>query len=450
MDAANRMRTDSFRTPITLAGRHVRLVPLDASHGGPLGPIWSNPEVHRYLIGLVPRSEGSDLRRLIDLLLSRQRSGTDLAFTTVLASGGRPIGMTRYLNIDRKNDAVEIGGTWLDPLYWRSAVNTESKLLLLTHAFEREGAHRVCLQTDLRNERSQRAIARLGAEREAVLRDDRRLTDDGYRSSVFFSILSPEWSGVKRSLERMLDRPWAPPQAQLPVSPGTASGSPPAVRPTEEVGVLPPTSFRPPVTLRGRYVELVPLERGHIPSLVRAGGDPEIWQLLRIGPGRTVSEMTALVDWILSDQELGTVLAFVVLALPSRTPVGMFRFLDIDRWNRKVEGGTWLNPAVWRSPVNTELKFLALSYAFEREGVHRVQFRTDSRNARSQAAIERLGAVPEGIHREHLLLADGYHRTSLVYSILESGWPSVRQGLEEKLARPWTSRELSETPAVQA
>lgn len=444
------MHVDSFRAPITLAGRHVRLVPLDPSHSGPLGPVWANPEVHRYLIGLLPRADGSDLRQLIDLLLSRQESGTDLAFTTLRVSDARPIGMTRYLNIDRKNDAVEIGGTWLDPECWRTPVNTESKLLLLSHAFEHERAHRVCLQTDLRNERSQRAIARLGAEREAVLREDRRLTDDGYRTSVFFSILKSEWPGVKHSLEQMLATPWTPESTRHtgPLDTGATTGF--ARNGREEVGVLPASSFRPPVVLRGQYVELVPLDRSHIPALARAGGDPEIWQLLRIGPGRNESEMTALVDWILGDQEAGTVLAFVVLALPSRTPVGMFRFLDIDRWNRKVEGGTWLHPGVWRSPVNSELKYLALSYAFEREGVHRVQFRTDSRNVRSQRAIERLGAVSEGVHREHIVLADGFRRSSLVYSILEKEWPSIKRQLEEKLAQPWTGGDLASLLTAKA
>jgi N-acetyltransferase len=197
------------------------------------------------------------------------------------------------------------------------------------------------------------------------------------------------------------------------------------------------TGFRPPVTLRGRHVELVPLERSQIPGLARAGQDPAVWQFLRIGPGRTEAEMTAFVDEMLGLQSAGSILPFTVLGLSDRVPVGFFRYLDIDRENRSVESGTWLTPSVWRTPVNTEVKYLALEYAFETEEYHRVQLRTDLRNERSQKAIERLGGVREGVHREHFRRPDGTYRTSIVYSILASEWPGVKHRLEEKLARPW-------------
>ena len=197
--------------------------------------------------------------------------------------------------------------------------------------------------------------------------------------------------------------------------------------------------FRPPVTIGGRYASLVPLTRAHIPALARAGRDPAIWRWLRIGPGRNESEMTALVEEQLAAQTEGSVLAFTVLALPERVPSGIFRFLDIDRANRAVEFGTWIDSSRWRTPLNTEVKYLGFRHAFETERFHRVQLRTDSRNERSQRAIERLGAVKEGVHREHLRLRDGYYRTSLVYSVLASEWPAVRARLEEKLARPWPS-----------
>lgn len=197
------------------------------------------------------------------------------------------------------------------------------------------------------------------------------------------------------------------------------------------------SGFRPPVTLRGRYVELVPLDRAQVPALARAGRDPEVWRLLRIGPGRTEAEMARLVDELFAAQSAGSVLPFAVLDRTGRA-LGMFRYLDIDRTNRSVELGTWLDPAVWRTPVNTEVKYLGLRHAFETERVHRVQLRTDSRNTRSQAAIERLGAVREGLHREHLHLSDGSYRTSIVYSILEAEWPTVRRDLETKLSRPWS------------
>ena len=129
-----------------------------------------------------------------------------------------------------------------------------------------------------------------------------------------------------------------------------------------------------------------------------------------------------------------------MLRLPERVVSGMFRFFDIDRASRWVEVGTWLDPAVWRTPVNTEVKYLGLRYAFEEEGMHRVQLKTDSRNVRSQQAIERLGAVREGLLREHVRLPDGSLRSSYVYSVLESEWPSVKRNLEARLARPWNRR----------
>jgi N-acetyltransferase len=204
------MRVESFRPPLTLEGRSVRLVPLDPIHAVRLREAGQDREVFRFLQN-GPGTTREEMNALIRLLLQRQTEGTDLAFTIVETSRDLPVGMTRYLHIDRPNDAVEIGGTWLDRRHWRTPLNTESKYLLLRHAFEREEAHRVCLQTDVRNERSQRAIERLGAVREAVLRDDRLLPDGGYRSSVFYSILASEWPTVKRSLEEKLSRPWTAP-----------------------------------------------------------------------------------------------------------------------------------------------------------------------------------------------------------------------------------------------
>jgi len=199
------------------------------------------------------------------------------------------------------------------------------------------------------------------------------------------------------------------------------------------------SGFRPPVTLLGRYLELVPLARAHAGALAAAGWDPEVWSFLRIGPGHPpeVAEMEAFLDELLGYQAAGELLAFTMELLPTRTPVGIIRFLDIDRPNRSVEVGTWLDSRYWRSPLNTEAKLLVLRYAFEEERVHRVQFKTDARNVRSQKAIERLGAVREGMLREAHLVGRGYFRTSLYYSILEGEWPAVRRGLEEKLERPW-------------
>lgn len=209
------MRSESFRPPLTLEGRYVRLVPLDPAHAPALRVAASDPEIRRYLLD-GPGTTREDLDAVIAVLLDRQKLGTDLPFTTVRASDGVPVGMSRFLHIDRANDAVEIGGTWLDSRYWRTPFNTESKYLLLRHAFEGEGVHRVCLQTDVRNVRSRQAILRLGAVEEAVLREDRLLPGGGYRSSVFFSILQSEWPAARRRLEEALSRPWSPPNGIVP------------------------------------------------------------------------------------------------------------------------------------------------------------------------------------------------------------------------------------------
>jgi N-acetyltransferase len=203
------------------------------------------------------------------------------------------------------------------------------------------------------------------------------------------------------------------------------------------------TGFHPPVTLEGRFVRLVPLVEGHGPGLARAGRDPAVWEFLRIGPGRNEAEMAALIGELLALQRVGSVLPFTIVALPDGRPVGIFRYLYIDRENRSVETGTWLDSAVWRTPINTEVKYLGLRFAFEEENVHRVQLKTDRRNERSQRAIERLGAVREGVHREHYRLRDGTYRTSVSYSILEAEWPWVKQRLEARLARPWPPKAAS-------
>ncbi len=203
------MRAESFRTYPKLEGRFVRLVALDLAHRDPLAAAAQDPEVGRYIL-TAPGTTPGEMEAVIRTLLDRRAAGTDLPFTTIRVSDSVPVGMTRYLNIDRPNDAVEVGGTWLDRRLWRTPFNTESKYLLLTHAFETEGAHRVYLKTDVRNERSQRAIERLGAVREAVLREHIRLPDGQFRSSVFYGILASEWPKVKRGLEERLARPWTP------------------------------------------------------------------------------------------------------------------------------------------------------------------------------------------------------------------------------------------------
>lgn len=198
---------DEFREPVTLTGQYVELVPLAPEHAQALANAAHDPAVGEHLME-PPGRTAPELAAQIEVFLARRAAGTDLPFCQILRSSGTPIGMTRYLRIERPDRKVEIGGTWLDPRWWRTPLNTESKYLLLRHAFEEERYHRVVLQTDLRNERSQRAIARLGAVREGVLREDRVTRSGRFRTSVIFGILAGEWPRVKARLEERLARPW--------------------------------------------------------------------------------------------------------------------------------------------------------------------------------------------------------------------------------------------------
>jgi len=219
------VRDESFRPPLTLRGRYVTLVPLRTDHHDAILHAFRDPAVGRYL-SHPPTPTADGVTEYIANLLRFQEEGHELPFVVLLRPDDRLVGMTRYLNIYRPDDAVELG-TWIDSELWRSPVNTEIKYLLLRHAFEEERAHRVVLQTDLRNERSQRAIARLGAVREGVLRDDRVVYDGYRRSSVVYSILAGEWPAVRRRLEAALDRPWrSPPEASAEGRPLSGTGAP--------------------------------------------------------------------------------------------------------------------------------------------------------------------------------------------------------------------------------
>jgi RimJ/RimL family protein N-acetyltransferase len=189
--------------PLTLTGRVVRLEPLSLAHAPDLLAVAVDDEIWRYM-PYPPVHTEADMRAWIEDLLARQARGNDLPFTVVLQASGRAIGATRYMDIQRPHRALEIGGTWYGAPYRRTAANTEAKYLLLRHAFEVYGCVRVQLKTDLRNERSQRAIERLGAVREGILRHNMLMPDGHRRSSVFYSILAEEWPAVKAGLEAKL------------------------------------------------------------------------------------------------------------------------------------------------------------------------------------------------------------------------------------------------------
>ena len=189
-----------------------------------------------------------------------------------------------------------------------------------------------------------------------------------------------------------------------------------------------------PLTLTGRVVRLEPLSEAHVPDLTVAGQDERIWRYMPYGLVTTEEKMRAWVQEILSRQARGTDLVFAVVHLETGRAVGSTRYMDIQPGNRGLEiGGTWYGLAFQRTAVNTECKYLLLRHAFEVLGCLRVQLKTDLRNERSQKAIERIGAVREGVLRHHILMPDGYVRSSVYYSILAAEWLAVKAKLEEKL-----------------
>jgi RimJ/RimL family protein N-acetyltransferase len=189
-----------------------------------------------------------------------------------------------------------------------------------------------------------------------------------------------------------------------------------------------------PITLTGRTVRLEPLAEHHAHDLWEAGADPSIWEFMLYGERRTEADIHEWVLDILSRrQRLGDV-PFAVIFLASGKAVGATRYMNVVPKDRGLEiGGTWYGVQYQRTAVNTECKYLLLQHAFEGLGVIRVQLKTDARNLRSQKAIERLGAVKEGVLRNHMILPDGRVRDSVFYSILDREWPEVKKRLEEKL-----------------
>jgi RimJ/RimL family protein N-acetyltransferase len=199
--------------PITLAGRCVRLEPLSLAHAADLlEALALDPGIWRWW-RVPPPETRAGLEKLIMADLEAQARGAIVVFAQIDTATGKAVGSTSYLNISRPDRGLEIGSTWLGKPWQRTGINTESKYLLLQHAFEYLGAVRVQLKTDLRNLQSQVAIARLGAVREGVLRKHMLVRDGYIRDSVMFSIVEAEWPAVRERLEGMMDacRPGAGP-----------------------------------------------------------------------------------------------------------------------------------------------------------------------------------------------------------------------------------------------
>lgn len=191
-----------------------------------------------------------------------------------------------------------------------------------------------------------------------------------------------------------------------------------------------------PVVLTGRHVRLEPMTEAHVPGLAELGIGQPFWDFMVYGKINSVEDMRNWVRDVLGRAEKGTDLPFAAIHLESGRVAGATRYLNIMPNDRGLEvGGTWYGPEFQRTVVNTECKYLLFRHAFETLGCIRLQLKTDSRNERSQKAIERIGAVKEGVLRNHMILPDGYFRHSVYYSILDTEWPDVKKRLEEMMNR---------------
>lgn len=189
--------------PVTLEGRHVRLVPLEPAHAEGVA---ASLDDSLTLYFQKPFRDLADAKEMIADALKAQNAGTVLAFTTIDKASGKIAGGSRFLNIRTHDRVAEIGFTFVGRAWQRSAVNTEAKLLMLDHAFGTWRANRVEFKTDSLNVQSRTALARLGAIEEGTLRNHMLMSDGRLRHSVYFSILPAEWPGARAKLVARLEQ----------------------------------------------------------------------------------------------------------------------------------------------------------------------------------------------------------------------------------------------------
>jgi N-acetyltransferase len=197
-----------------------------------------------------------------------------------------------------------------------------------------------------------------------------------------------------------------------------------------------------PLVLSGSHIRLEPLDSGHVDGLVAAAAvDPLLYQWSPVPQGKSAA--SSYVDTANAWRDAGTAVPFAILRLEDRVVIGSTRFWNIERWSWRSGhprhgrehpdaceiGYTWFTRSAIRTAANTEVKLLMLRHAFETWRVLRVCFHTDSRNQRSRAALERIGAKCEGVLRAHRIAADGNPRDSVRFSILAAEWPEVQERL---------------------
>ncbi|PWK60731.1 GNAT family N-acetyltransferase [Roseicyclus mahoneyensis] len=189
---------------LTLAGRHVRLLPLEQAHGAALAEHVAAGRLHELWYTFVPPPEG--MAAEIDRRLGLRDRGELIPFT-VLDANSQPVGMTTYMHIDHATPRVEIGSTWLAASVQRGPLNTEAKRLMLGHAFEVWGCLAVEFRTHRLNQQSRRAIERLGAQLDGILRAHLRMPNGSIRDTAVYSITATDWPTVRTHLDWQIERP---------------------------------------------------------------------------------------------------------------------------------------------------------------------------------------------------------------------------------------------------
>ena len=191
-------------SPVSLEGNSVTLAPLSLKHLDGLCEVGLDQDLWKITMTLIRSRD--EMKAYIETALSWHEQKTALPFAIIEKKSSKVVGSTRFANIDHANRRAEIGWTWIARPWQRSAINTEAKYLLLTHAFEHMGCIRVEFKTDSINAQSRNALLRIGAREEGILRNHLITPTGRIRHSVYFSIIEEEWAGVKQKLSGMVQR----------------------------------------------------------------------------------------------------------------------------------------------------------------------------------------------------------------------------------------------------
>ncbi len=186
-----------------------------------------------------------------------------------------------------------------------------------------------------------------------------------------------------------------------------------------------------PIVLKGRSVRLEPLSQDHAQGLFNRGRSTADWAYM---PRECFVDMADMRQWIAQAEDAAGQIAFAIVETAKNKAIGSTRYLNIRPEHCSIEiGWTWLGSEWQRTGINTEAKYLLLGHAFERLGCLRVEFKADARNLRSQAALERIGAVREGVLRQHMIVQNNFSRDSVYYSVLHTEWPRVKAHLAQMI-----------------